>query len=209
VRDLTPLREADGRLVALPAVEDAIAAGLDAIRNVQAQRPQNRRFDTNRLMMYVWPSTELSPEELNTLVSRLLPTTAGAGLEEVQFLARQRNSAGDLSEVAVTISLAGGDGPTVTVDKPTNEPVQPLDDYRQKVLRAARRGTVYPYELTALLGRFVEYDLDPTGDLVPVDRPKGKNTAAIGRHHPHRPLPRRDQPGRAARRPHQSPRRPE
>ncbi len=39
VRDLTPLREADGRLVALPAVEDAITACLDAIRNIQAQRP--------------------------------------------------------------------------------------------------------------------------------------------------------------------------
>ena len=92
VRDLTPLREADGRLVALPAVEDAITAGLDAIRNIQAQRPQNKRFDTNRILMYVWPSTELTGEELNALVQRILPTTAGAGLEEVQFVARQRNS---------------------------------------------------------------------------------------------------------------------
>ena len=50
VRDLTPLRDADGRLVALPAVEDALAACLDAIRNVQAQRPQNKRFDTNRII---------------------------------------------------------------------------------------------------------------------------------------------------------------
>ncbi len=48
VRDLTPLREADGRLAALPAAEDALAACLDAIRNVQAQRPAKQRFDTNR-----------------------------------------------------------------------------------------------------------------------------------------------------------------
>ena len=50
------------------------------------------------------------------------------------------------------------------VGPPPAEPVAPLDDYRQKVLRAARRGTVYPYELTSLLagpdGRFAEYDLD-------------------------------------------------
>ena len=39
VRDLTPLREADGRLAALPAAEDALATCLDAIRIVQAQRP--------------------------------------------------------------------------------------------------------------------------------------------------------------------------
>ena len=183
VRDLTPLREADGRLVALPAVEDAITAGLDAIRNIQAQRPQNRRFDTNRIMMYVWPSTELSPDELNALVQRILPTTAGAGLEEVQFLARQRGASGELSEVAVRITIDSRDGARLHVDKPTTDPVQPLDDYRQKVLRAARRGNVYPYELTTMLagsrGTFVEHDLDEAGVLVPVDRQPGRNKAAI------------------------------
>jgi acetyl/propionyl-CoA carboxylase alpha subunit/acetyl-CoA carboxylase carboxyltransferase component len=178
VRDLTPLREADGRLVALPAVEDAVTAGLDAIRNIQAQRPQNKRFDTNRILMYVWPSTELTGEELNALVQRILPTTAGAGLEEVQFIARQRNSAGDLSEVAVRVTLNHGHDVQVSVDKPSAEPLRPLDDYRQKVLQAARRGNIYPYELTALLGDFVEHDL-VDGALVPVDRPKGRNSAAL------------------------------
>ena len=38
-----------------------------------------------------------------------------------------------------------------TSGAPQTEPVLPLDDYRQKVLRAARRGNVYPYELTGLL----------------------------------------------------------
>ncbi|GAA3337141.1 biotin carboxylase N-terminal domain-containing protein [Amorphoplanes nipponensis] len=183
VRDLTPLRESDGRLVALPAVEDAITAGLDAIRNIQAQRPPNKRLDTNRIMMYVWPATDLTGEELTALVQRILPTSAGAGLEEVQFVARQRNAGGDLREVAVRITLDPGNGATLHVDKPSTEPVQPLDDYRQKVLRAARRGNVYPYELTGLLagprGSFVEHDLDAHGALVPVDRPKGRNTAAI------------------------------
>ncbi|MFJ1758746.1 biotin carboxylase N-terminal domain-containing protein [Amycolatopsis sp. NPDC088138] len=183
VRDLTPLREADGRLVSLPAVEDAITACLDAIRNIQAQRPQNKRFDTNRIMMYVWPSTEITPEELNTLVQRILPTTAGAGLEEVQFLARQRAHSGELTEIAVRITLDPGNGARLHVGAPTDEPLQPLDDYRQKVLRAARRGNVYPYELTGLLsgtdGSFVEHDFDEAGALVPVDRPKGKNSAAI------------------------------
>ncbi|MEU7866808.1 carboxyl transferase domain-containing protein [Dactylosporangium sp. NPDC049140] len=183
VRDLTPLREADGRLVALPALEDITTGCLDAIRNIQAQRPQNKRFDTNRIMMYVWPATELTQDEIETLVQRLLPTTAGAGLEEVQFLARQRNAAGELSEVAVRITLDPGHGARLNVDKPSTEPVQPLDDYRQKVLRAARRGNVYPYELTGLLaghnGTFTEHDLDEHGTLAPVQRPKGRNSAAI------------------------------
>ncbi|MFB9690885.1 biotin carboxylase N-terminal domain-containing protein [Amycolatopsis plumensis] len=183
VRDLTPLREADGRLVALPALEDAVTACLDAIRNIQAQRPQNKRFDTNRIMMYVWPPTDLTTEELNQLVQRILPTSVGAGLEEVQFLARRRTDAGKLTELAVRITLDPGQGARLHVEPPSTEPVKPHDDYRLKVLRAARRGTVYPYELTGLLagpeGTFVEHDLDDSGVLVPVDRPKGKNTAAI------------------------------
>ncbi|MQA94548.1 MAG: ATP-grasp domain-containing protein [Streptosporangiales bacterium] len=182
VRDLTALRDADGGIVALPAAEDAFNAGLYAIRNIQAQRPQNKRFDSNRIMMYVWPSTELTPDEINTLVQRILPSTVGAGLEEVQFIARQRTPSGELAEVAVRITL-DGHGTHLYVEKPSTEPVRPLDDYRQKVLRAARRGNVYPYELTGLLagpeGRFVEHDLDENGALVPVDRPKGGNTAAI------------------------------
>ncbi|SHN48082.1 carboxyl transferase domain-containing protein [Cryptosporangium aurantiacum] len=179
VRDLTPLREADGRLVALPAVEDAVTAGLDAIRTVQAQRRENKRFDTNRIMLYVWPPTELSTDELEALVQRVLPTTTGAGLEEVQFVGRERTSAGDLAEVSVRIGLHPGGGVRLEIGEPPTEPLRPLDDYRQKVLRAARRGTVYPYELTSLLGHFVEHDLNEDGLLVPVDRPKGKNTAAI------------------------------
>ncbi|GAA4011135.1 biotin carboxylase N-terminal domain-containing protein [Allokutzneria multivorans] len=179
VRDLTPLREADGRLVALPAVEDAINAGLDAIRNIQAQRPQNKRFDTNRIMMYVWPATELTTDELDTVVKRILPTTAGAGLEELQFIARRRNSTGELTELAARVTIDPGNGATLHVEKPSTEPVLPLDDYRQKVLRAARRGNAYPYELTDMLGSFVEHDLNNESVLVPVDRPRGKNTAAI------------------------------
>ncbi|MFI5066378.1 MAG: carboxyl transferase domain-containing protein, partial [Streptosporangiales bacterium] len=183
VRDLTPLREADGRLAALPAAEDALAACLDAIRNVQAQRPAKKRFDTNRIVIYVWPPTELTIDELNLLVQRVMPTTSGAGLEETLFLGRRRNpETGELSDLAVTIRNDVGLGVRLLVGQPSAEPVQPLDDYRQNVLRAARRGTVYPYELTGMLageGSFVEHDLDDAGALVPVDRPRGGNTAAI------------------------------
>ena len=188
VRDLTPLREADGRLASLPAAEDALAACLDAIRIVQAQRPARQRFDTNRIVIYVWPPSDLTTDdltmdELDLIAQRVLPTTAGAGLEEVLFLARRRNpETGELSDLAVTIRDDVGSGVYLSVGQPSAEPVRPLDDYRQKVLRAARRGTVYPYELTAMLageGWFAEYDLDDTGALVPVIRPRGRNTAAI------------------------------
>jgi hypothetical protein len=182
VRDLTLLRDGEGRILALPAVEGALDACLDAIRKVQAQRPARKRFDTNRITIYAWPPSELTIEELTTIAHRVLPTTAGAGLEQVLFVGRQRDEAtGELTDIAVEISTTGG-RLRLSVGQPSTEPIEPLDDYRQK-LAARRRGTTYPYELTELLagqgGRFTEYDLDDTGALAPVDRPKGQNPAGI------------------------------
>jgi acetyl-CoA carboxylase carboxyltransferase component len=191
VRDLTPLREADGRLVALPELENVLAGCLDAIRTVQAQRPQHKRFDANRIMMYVWPATDFTVGELTPLVQRIRPTVSGSGVEEVQFVARVRGglpgmgapAEGELAELAVRVSLDVGRSVRVQVGPPPTEPLAPMDDYRQKVLRAARRGAVYPYELTGLLagasGNFTEYDLDAGGALAPVQRQPGKNKAAI------------------------------
>ena len=62
------------------------------------------------------------------------------------------------------------------------------------MLRARRRGTVYPYELTGMLagpgGTFTEYDLDDAGALVPVDRPQGHNRAGDRRRRGHTPTER-------------------
>ncbi|MFI6996681.1 carboxyl transferase domain-containing protein [Nocardia sp. NPDC050175] len=177
VRDLAALREQDGRLLALPTAEIAIATCLDSIRRAQSLRPSANRFNTNRIVMYIWPPIDVTPAELETVVRHVRPTTAGAGLEEILLIARQRDpKTGELTKVALRI---GFDATEVTVGERSDEVVEPLDEYRQKVLRASSRGTVYPYELTGQLGEFAEYDLDANHALVPVDRPKGRNTAAI------------------------------
>jgi acetyl/propionyl-CoA carboxylase alpha subunit/acetyl-CoA carboxylase carboxyltransferase component len=193
VRDLTPLREADGRLVALPELENVLTGCLDAIRNAQADRSPDKRFNTNRIMMYVWPESEFTFEELAPLAHRIRPTITGSGVEEVQLVVRQRRSVrqpgageganAELAEVAIRVTGDADGAARLHIGPPLTEPVRPLDDYRQKVLRAAQRGTMYPYELTSLLtgadGSFTEHDLAASGTLVPVERPKGKNTAAI------------------------------
>ncbi|MEW1734611.1 carboxyl transferase domain-containing protein [Nocardia beijingensis] len=180
VRDLTALREHDGRLLALPTAESTIATCLDSIRRAQAQRPSAKRLNTNRIVMYVWPPLDVTRAELERIGGHVLPTTAGAGLEEIVLIARERDAnTGELAKVAIRISFDAAGGTVVTFGEPSDEPIEPLDAYRQKVLRAAGRNAVYPYELTGLLGKFTEYDLDIDHTLVPVDRPKGRNTAAI------------------------------
>ena len=72
---------------------------------------------------------------------------------------------------------------TASLEDPPTEPLEPLDEYSGNVLRARRRGLVYPYELEEVLagpgGTLVEHDLDDTGVLVPVERPRGLNKAGI------------------------------
>ncbi|MEV6773548.1 carboxyl transferase domain-containing protein [Nocardia sp. NPDC051030] len=180
VRDLAALREHDGRLLALPTVESTIATCLDSIRRAQALRPSAKRFHTNRIIMYVWPPADITRAELQSIVDRVQPTTAGAGLEEILLIARHRDPVtGDLKKVAVQVAFDITGGTRVTIGERTDESVEPIDAYRQKVLRAGSRNTVYPYELTDQLGQFTEYDLDAEHALVRVDRPKGRNSAAI------------------------------
>ncbi|MGP4014956.1 ATP-binding protein [Saccharopolyspora sp. 5N708] len=184
VRDLTPLHDDEGRILALPAAEGALDACLVAIRNMQAQRSATKRLDTNRIVIYVWPPSDLTPKELHAVVQRVAPTTAGAGVEEVLFLGRQRDrDTGALDPVAVRASYDAATGVRLTVTDPPTDLIHPLDDYGQKVLRARRRGAVYPYELTDVIagsgGAFTEHDLDDAGALAPVDRPKGLNKVGI------------------------------
>ena len=192
VRDLPELRDYDGRLVTLPTVEAAIEACLNSIRNATswqeagpgAAAREAARHGANGIVIYVWPTSGTLRADLEMIVGRVLPTMAGAGLGEVLIIARQRDGqTGKLAKIALRGAFDAVGGTTLTVGEPPDEPVEPLDDYRQKVLRAARRGYVYPYELTGLLaglgGRFQEHDLDASGALVPVDRPKGKNAAGI------------------------------
>ncbi|GAA1671576.1 biotin carboxylase N-terminal domain-containing protein [Fodinicola feengrottensis] len=180
VRDLTELREHDGRLVALPTAEDTIATCVDSIRRAQSRRPAKNRFPTNRIVVYVWPPSGITGTELKSIAQRVLATTAGAGLEEILFIARRRMpETGELVKVAVRVAFDLNGIGHLSIDAPSDALVEPLDGYRQKVLRASSRNTVYPYELTSLLGTFTEHDLDDAHVLVPVDRPKGRNTAAI------------------------------
>ena len=183
IRDVTPVRDANGQVVAFPAVERALTACLDGLRRQQARR-QGERLDANRIFLYVWPTIEVSLDELGDLARSTAPLTAGAGLEEIMILGRlQREPDRGPQDVALLFSYSPNTGVRVSVTEPPTEPLAPLNAYTQKVRRSRARGTVYPYELipqiTGSGGAFTEYDLDAEGRFAPVERPPGKNTAGI------------------------------
>lgn len=177
VRDLTALREDDGRLLAVPTAESTLASCVDSLRSAQRG---NKTSDTNRIIMYIWPPIIATEANLQGIAEHIRGTTIDVGLEEVQLIARLRDpESGDLNKVEVRFTRNATGGFEVSIGEPSDALLEPVDAYRQKVLRAAKRGTVYPYELAGLLGDFAEYDLDAEQRLVPVNRPQGQNTAAI------------------------------
>lgn len=194
VRDVTPRRDESGRVVALPHLERMLSEAIAAIRMFQSRRPAHQRLYWNRIFLYVWQPFTLERDEFRDIVRRLAPSVEGLGLEQVVIRARIPSPAtGELRDMTVRISMPAGRGMLITF-RPADkmQPMRPLAEYDQKVVRMRQRGMIYPYEIIRMLtpsqkhtradfppGAFVEYDLDARGELIAVDRPYGQNKSNI------------------------------
>jgi acetyl/propionyl-CoA carboxylase alpha subunit/acetyl-CoA carboxylase carboxyltransferase component len=194
IRDLTPVRDQEGRIVQLPHLERMFAEAVAGMRMFQSRRSPNKRLHWNRILLYVWPPVNFTRAEFDEIVHKLAPSTDGLGLEQVVVRARiAQPDTGELRDMIVRISSPGGSGQIMTFRPVTKlQPLKPLDEYTQKVVRMRQRGMIYPYEIIKMLtplqdgtttqfppGDFVEYDLDADNRLVAVDRPYGKNQSNI------------------------------
>ncbi|MGI8814949.1 MAG: biotin carboxylase N-terminal domain-containing protein [Pseudonocardia sp.] len=193
VRELTTLRDERGLITGLPELEHVLDACLNSIRAARSADPATAKLAWNRVLLYVWPVVDIPLTELDAVVRVLAPRADGLGLEQVMVQFRLAGGGGDARaeprELMLRMSRPPGAGLTVLITEPPNAPLRELDSYGQKVIRARRRGAVYPYELVPLLtrnpdvvgepGTFTEYDLDPGGNPVIVQRAPGGNTANL------------------------------
>ena len=193
VRDLTPARDSTGRIIGLPHLEGVLAQALADIRHGLIHRPPKQRPLSNRVILYVHPAWDTAPEAWRGVIHRLAPMAAGLGLEKVVVRIRTLDAAtGESRDAVLDVENVADPAVTVRVRHVGDRPIRPLTEYRQKVLRSQRLGAPYPYELIRMLtppagapadfpaGEFAEYDLDDSGEqLVPVDRPYGRNCAGI------------------------------
>ncbi len=194
VRDLTPAYDAHGRLVSLPQMERTLLEAFEAIRLFQAHRRAEDRLQWNRVFLYVWPPFPHGAAVVRAFARHVAPAAEGLGLEKVAIQARVPDAAapGGLKEVVFSVAQAGRTGITVSVTPPSRNPLRTLSEYEQKVVRLRQRGLTYPYEIVRMLtpprdaahadfpaGTFAEWDLDEKDELVPVDRPLGKNRSNI------------------------------
>jgi len=192
VRELTIVRNAEGRVVSLPELEHMLTETLGAIRRFQARRSPRERLLWNRVRLNLWSEVDLAPEEAGALIDRYAREAEGLGIETVIIKGRMRNTrGGELAERELRMFAPAGRGVIVEVDEPSSRPLQPLDEGARRIVQARRRGTVHPAELVKVLaperedrargiprGEFVELDLED-GRLVPVDRAPAMNEAGI------------------------------
>lgn len=188
VRQLAAVRDEQGALIGLPHAERAVAHCLEAIRRTRTARGKaGSQLDMNHVWIDVWPEIDLTLRDIVPLQSKITPLSDGAGIEEVlcqgRFVQTDDDGSTRLVPLAVRFHSQAGAGVTASITPPPREPLKPVDEYAGKVLRARRRGLVYPYELAATLtgtgGSMQELDLDADGALVAVDRAPGGNSAGI------------------------------
>jgi len=193
VRELSVVRDDDGRVVSLPELEQALAEALESLRRFQSRRAPRERLLWNRVRLNVWPDVDLMPEETGALIDRYARETEGLGIETVIIRGRLRDPRdGVVRDRELRLFAPAGRGVIVEIDEPATRPLQPLDEGARRIVQARRRGSVHPAELVKVLaperpdiprriprGEFVEHDLDAQGALVPVDRPPAMNEAGI------------------------------
>ena len=83
VRDLTILRDEDGRVRGLPQLERILDACLDSLRAARSADRELAQLDWNRVKLYVWPVVDATLGELDQVIRSLAPRTEGLGLEQV------------------------------------------------------------------------------------------------------------------------------
>ena len=170
VRQLAVVRDEEGRVIGLPHAERAVENCLEAIRRVRASRgAAGSKLDTNHVWVQVWPIVEADVEQLTALQGKITPLTDGAGIEEV--LAQGRVIGPDGSTRRSRSGSTPGPAPASRRPSRLRRPnaLKPLDEYAGKVVRARRRGLVYPYELAGVLNLVLCGD--PTKALGAVSEP--------------------------------------
>ena len=217
VRDLTSLRDEAGRIRALPQLEHVLDAALDACARPAPPTAAGARLTGTGCCSTCgrWSTCRSTSSTRSCACSPRAPRRWASSRCWCSSARRTtRRPGADAHEWVLRMSRPPGAGLTVRVTEPPTHPLRELDAYAQKVIRARRRGAVYPYELVPMLTR----NPDPDGAAGHVHRvrPRRRRRAGAGRaarrgehgehraghgHHPDAALPGGHDPRGAARRP--------
>lgn len=181
----------------LVAFEAGFVEAENAIRAEQSKRKE--RLCWNRIIIHIPSFVSMTLQQMEKYASMLVPRTTGLGLEKLVIYARTfpGNNMFPRETEFIFDNVSGTQFSLRRRIPPTNKPLEPMDAYETKVVRARQRGTVYPYEIIKMIthtgpgnekfprGDFEEFDIrfDPSAgkyQLVSADRrPYGQNTSNV------------------------------
>jgi acetyl-CoA carboxylase carboxyltransferase component len=121
-----------------------------AIRAEQARRRQ--RLHWNRIVLHMRTVLNTTLEQNREYAARLAGRAADLGLEKIVLYSRRPARDGS-EEVELLFENISGTAFTLRGRRPSTAPLEPMDAYVARVVRARQRGTVYPYELLKLITR--------------------------------------------------------
>ena len=188
-------RDADGGIRRMVAFENVYMEAVNAMRAEQAKR--RRRLQWNRIVIHVRSVLDVALDDVREYAELLAARTGDLGLEKIVVYSRRMNAqTKQPEEIELLFEQISGTGFTLRGRAPSLEPLQPMDDYTARVVRARQRGTIYPYELIKLItrtgvqvneqfpkGEFEEFDVDVSdgaSNYISVKgRPSGQSSANI------------------------------
>ncbi len=167
-----------GRIQRMVGLEEVFNEAVFAMRAEQARR--KRRLYWNRIIVHVNAVLNTTLEQNRDYAGRLAARTAELGMERLVVYSRRPAAGGGTEEVELIFENVSGSNFTMRSRPPSEAPLEPVDAYVSKVVRARQRGTLYPYEILKMItrpgyqvkepfprGEFEEHDVrvDPdTGD---------------------------------------------
>lgn len=183
----------DQLIDSIPALEYALMEAIYAMRVQQTKR--SGRLFWNRIFVHIRSVLSMSLKQIEQYAWRLTPRLVGLGLEKLVLYSRRKGRGGkSVEELELLFDNISETQFTLKGRPPSNRPLEPMDHYVSKVVRARQMGTVYPYEIVKMItqgrpsesekfprGDFEEFDIevDPDGRtriVSAMKRPYGQNT---------------------------------
>lgn len=178
-------------------LENVLMEAVFAMRAEQARR--KRRLYWNRIVIHIRAVLNTTLDQVRDYAGKVVVRMKDLGLEKFTVYSRRPAQRGEgREEIQLDFENISGTNFALRSRTPSSEPLEPMDEYIARVVRARQRGTIYPYEIVKMItrsgyqvteafprGEFEEYDIEvgpDTGEqrIVSVkDRPYGNNQSNI------------------------------
>jgi acetyl/propionyl-CoA carboxylase alpha subunit/acetyl-CoA carboxylase carboxyltransferase component len=195
--EISPELEDSGKIRRMVRFEAVFMEAVFAMRAAQAE--YRYRLQWNRIILHNRSLLQLGLKQIQKYGGKFLSLAKDLGIERFVLYSRRKRWHEDVvREIELYYVNVSQDQYSIRARVPSNAPLEPLDAYYSKVVRARQRGTVYPYELIKMLaypgyplyegiphGDFEEFDIEVSDDgstqtIVSVrDREPGHNASNL------------------------------